>query len=218
MFVDSHAHLFFKDYEDDLDEVIKRAQDAGVNYIINPGTDLETSKKSIELSERYEMIYAGVGFHPHDASKADEHALREIEELSHHPKVVAIGEIGLDYHYNYSPPEKQREVFSKQIEIACRRNLPIIIHSREAELDTLPIVEQVVTNNPTWRKNLRGESDRFPPPNGVFHCFPGDSAMASKVIDWGFYISIPGPVTFGSKPNKPNSMMKVDILGPTGAI
>ncbi|TAK58863.1 MAG: TatD family deoxyribonuclease, partial [Bacteroidetes bacterium] len=191
MFIDSHAHLFFKDFENDLDDVIKRAQDAGVEYIINPGTDLPTSIKSIELAEKYDMIYAGVGFHPHDASKADEQSLVEIEKLSHHPKVVAIGEIGLDYHYNFSPPAQQRDVFSRQIDIAAKRNLPIIIHSREAEPDTLQIVEEKVQAYPDWRKDLKKSYDRYPSPKGVFHCFPGDSAMAWKVINLGFYISLP---------------------------
>ena len=197
MFIDTHAHLFFKDFQDDLDEVIRRAKDAGVEYIVSPGTDLETSRKSIELAEKHDMVYACVGFHPHDASKADEQSLEEIEQLSHHAKVVGIGEIGLDYHYNYSPHEKQREVFSRQFEIAQRRNLPIVVHSREAEEDTLRIAEQYTARN--LRSVVTNRS-------GVFHCFPGDFAMAEKVIGWGFYISIPGPVTFPIKPNKPNSM------------
>lgn len=199
-FVDSHAHLFFKEYQDDLGEVIRRAQDAGVVRIVNPGTDLATSRASIELAEKYEMIYAAVGFHPHDASKADDASLQEIETLSRHPKVVAIGEIGLDYHYNYSPPEKQREVFARQLGIANRRNLPIIIHSREAEPDTLRIVGEI---------SLLNSSPSIAQRRGVFHCFPGDATMARKVIGWGFYISIPGPVTFPVKPNKPNSMADV---------
>jgi TatD DNase family protein len=201
MFIDSHAHLFFKEYQNDIADVLKRAEDAGVRYIINPGTDLATSRESVELAEKYEMIYACVGFHPHDASKADTAALDEIEKLSHHPKVVAIGEIGLDYHYNFSPPEKQREVFARQIGIARSRNLPIVIHSREAEPDTLRIVEEQVSMNNDWR----GENI----PRGVFHCFPGDAAMARQVIGWNFYISIPGPVTFANKPAKPNSMVDV---------
>jgi len=209
MFVDSHAHLFSKDFQDDRDDVIRRAKDAGIDYIITPGTDLETSTESIVLAEQYDMIFACVGFHPHDASKANDRALLEIEKLSRHPKVVAIGEIGLDYHYNFSSPERQREVFAQQIDIAIQRDLPIVIHSREAEDDTLKIVEEKVTANPLWRSRIRRKFDRYPPPRGVFHCFPGDVAMARKVIDWGFYISIPGPVTFASKPSKQNSMVEV---------
>lgn len=206
MFIDSHAHLFFKDYKDDLTDVIKRAQDAGVDYIVCPGTDLSTSKQSVELAEEYDLIYACVGFHPHDASKATNKALEEIEKLSHHPKVVAVGEIGLDYHYNLSPPEKQREIFSAQIEIAQRRNLPIVVHSREAEEETIGIIQEKLKNGKSWRNNFIHEYDRYPPPKGVFHCFPGDSKMAWKLIDLGFYISLTGPVTYG---NKPNSMMEV---------
>lgn len=209
MFVDTHAHLFYKDYHNDLDDVIKRAQDAGVDYIVNLGTDVGTSRHVIELAEKYEMMYACVGFHPHEAKKADEHSLHEIEQLSHHPKVVAIGEIGLDYHYDFSPQEKQREVFSLQIDIAKRRNLPIVIHSRESEDDVLRIVEEKLKEDGKWRANLAHEYDRYPPPKGVFHCFPGDSKMAWKVIEWGFYISIPGFVTFGNKPSRPNSMVEV---------
>jgi TatD DNase family protein len=209
MFVDTHAHLFYQDYHNDLDDVVKRAQDAGVEYIINLGTDLETSRQVIELAEKYEMMYACVGFHPHEAKKAGEQSLQEIEKLSHHPKVVAIGEIGLDYHYDFSPQEKQREVFFQQIEIAKRRNLPIVIHSRESEEDVLRIVEGKLKQDGTWRADLVREYDRYPSPKGVFHCFPGDSKMAWKVIEWGFYISIPGFVTFGNKPNRPNSMVEV---------
>ncbi len=209
MFIDSHAHLFFKDYKNDLHNVINRAQDAGVDYIICPATDLPTSKQSIALAEKYEMIYAAVGIHPHDAKKADPKILKEIERLSSHPKVVAIGEIGLDYHYNFSPPAVQREIFNRQIEIAVRRNLPIIIHSREAENDVINILDEKLRQSPTWRSYLKKDYDRYPVPKGVFHCFPGDSKMAWKLIEMGFYISLTGPVTYSNKPNKPNSMVEV---------
>ena len=204
MFIDSHAHLFFKDFQNDLDGVLQRAGDAGVERIVCPGTDLETSRKSVELAERFDMVYAAVGFHPHDAKKAiDEKGamrasvLEDIERLSTHAKVVAIGEIGLDYHYNYSPPDVQCLVFSEQIRLARKRKLPIIIHTREAESDVLRIVREEVGSG--WEG----------PEKGVFHCFSGDVAMARKVIDWGFYISIPGPVTFPPKPGKLNTMAQV---------
>jgi len=204
MFIDSHAHLFFEDFQKDLGDVLQRARDAGVERIVCPGTDLETSKKSVELAEQFDMVYAAVGFHPHDAKKAargdgtiNPSMLDEIDRLCTHPKVVAIGEIGLDYHYNYSPPDVQRLVFARQIELARMRELPIIIHTREAESDVLRIVQQRIDSG--W-KNSR---------MGVFHCFPGDVAMAEKVIGWGFFISIPGPVTFPAKPTKPNLMVEV---------
>src|SRR5512143_1996068 len=118
MFTDSHAHLFFKDFADDLPEVLARAGRMGVTRIVNPGTDLATSRESLALARAHEMIHPAVGFHPHDASKADAESLAEIEELSLDPVVVAIGEIGLDYHYNFSPPGVQRENFAAQIAIA----------------------------------------------------------------------------------------------------
>lgn len=207
MYIDSHAHLNFKDYKDDIDNVLKRAQDAGVEYIINPGTDLESSRFAIELAEKYEMIYAAVGIHPHDAAKATEKTLEEIEKLSHHPKAVAIGEIGLDYHYNYSPQEIQRKVFTKQIEIAQRRDLPIIIHTREAESDTLAIVKDEVRKAPNWRVGI--PTNRYPSPKGVFHSFSGDSSLAWKVINLGFYISVPGVVTFKPKDGQKSKLVDV---------
>ena len=209
MFIDSHAHLFSKDYEGDLREVIDRASVAGVELIVNPGTDLETSREAVELAEQFEGVYACVGFHPHEARRADASSLEEIEKLSHHEKVVAIGEIGLDYHYDYSPRERQREVFRIQIDIACRRNLPIVIHSREAEEDTVSIVEEKLGEPLTPDGGLSGSGGNRGFPGGVFHCFPGDVAMARRVIGWGFYISIPGPVTFGTRQNKPNVMAEV---------
>ena len=205
MFIDSHAHLFFKDFADDVADVLARAKASGVTDIVNPGTDLATSRESLDLARAHAMIHPAVGFHPHDASKADRDSLAQIEELSLDPSVVAIGEIGLDYHYNFSPPEAQREAFSAQIEIAVRRDLPIIIHSREAEEDTLRIVEGFVRSHPAWRNGAG---------RGVFHCFPGDAAMAEKVIGWGFVISIPGPVTFLAKPNRPNLMASVVAATP----
>lgn len=209
MFIDTHAHLYMKEFRSDLDEVIQRAADAGIDSIVCPGTDLETSLQSVEIAQKYDMVYACVGFHPHDAKKADDRSLGEIEKLSHHAKVVGIGEIGLDYHYNFSPPERQKELFSAQIDIARARDLPLVIHSRDAEDDTLRIVEEKLKSDGTWRSRLVGKHDRFPPPKGVFHCFPGDVAMAWKIIQWGFYISVPGPVTYAAKPGKPNQLPEV---------
>jgi TatD DNase family protein len=206
MFIDSHAHLFFADFGPDLADVLKRAQDAGVERIIVPGTDLETSREAVALAERFRMIYACVGFHPHEARNADGTALEEIEKLSFHERVAAIGEIGLDYHYDFSPRDVQREVFSFQIDLARRRELPVVIHTREAEEDTMKIVEEKVHKG-VWMR----ESGR---PNGVFHCFPGDEQMARTVIGWGFRISIPGPVTFAGTPKKPNTMAGVAAVIP----
>lgn len=204
-FVDSHAHIFYPEYGDDLDEVLSRAAAAGVAGIICPGTNLATSAASVALAEKYPAVRAAVGFHPHEAAAAGDDALQSIERMSAGPGVVAIGEIGLDYHYDFAPRDVQRDVFRKQIAIARRRALPVIIHSREAEEDTIAIVEGEIGVDPAWR-GLRGDG---PPARGVFHCFPGDAAMARRVIDLGFYVSFPGPLTFPVKPAKPNLMAEV---------
>ncbi len=194
MFVDSHAHLTSKQFDADRDDVLQRAEDAGVHLIINPGTDLEDSKRAVELADQHANVYACVGFHPHDASKANEQSLLEIETLSEHPKVVAIGEIGLDFHYDFSPRDVQAEVFKAQIKIAQCRNLPIVIHTRESNEETIAIVEEAVKMETGWRGHPGNSSSNIP--KGVFHCFSGDVAMARKVIGMGFYVSMPGVVTF----------------------
>jgi TatD DNase family protein len=196
MFIDSHAHLTSEQFNNDPDEVITRAIDAGVEYIVNPGTDVEDSRRAIALAEKHPQVYACVGFHPHDAKKATDASLKEIEELSMHPKVVAIGEIGLDFHYEFSPRDVQARVFKEQIEIAQRRNLPIVIHTRESNDETIRIVEEAIASAPTWRSQVATQHSRYPAPKGVFHCFSGDPALAWKVINMGFYVSLPGVVTF----------------------
>jgi len=196
MFIDSHAHLTSEQFNPDRDEVIKRAIDAGVEYIINPGTDLEDSRRAVALAAKHPQVYACVGFHPHEAKKATPESLSELEELSKHPKVVAIGEIGLDFHYDFSPRAVQAEVFKAQIEIAQRRNLPIVIHTRESNEETIAIVERALAADSRWRSHMATPHSRYPAPKGVFHCFSGDPALAWKVIKMGFCISLPGVVTF----------------------
>ena len=196
MFIDSHAHITAKDFDRDRDEVISRARDAGVDVIVNPGTNVADSRRAVELADQYPNVYACVGVHPHEATSADDAALREIEELSRHPRVVGIGEIGLDYHYDFSPREVQEEVFRKQLELAVRRNLPVVIHTREATRETMTIVEEILTAHPDWRRQMATPYSRYPAPKGVFHCFPGDAALAWQVINLGFYVSLPGIVTF----------------------
>ena len=196
MFIDSHAHLTSDQFQHDRDGVIARALEAGVEFIVNPGTDLEDSRHAVALAEKHQQIYACVGIHPHEAKKATDSSLKEIEELSKHPRVVAIGEIGLDFHYDFSPRDVQQEVFTAQMEIARRRNLPIVIHTREANDETVKLVEEALAGSPDWRSQWATPFSRYPAPKGVFHCFPGDSALAWKVITMGFYVSMPGVVTF----------------------
>jgi TatD DNase family protein len=196
MFIDSHTHLFYPDFNNDRDEVIRRAIDAGVNYFIVPGTNLETSREAIQLTERYDSIYACVGFHPLDLASVNDAALKEIEELSSHPKVIAIGEIGLDYYYDASNAELQKEIFKRQIEIAVRKDLPIVIHTRDSMDDAIRIVEEFTAANPQWRSALAIPNSRFPVWKGVFHCFSGDAATAYRLLQSGFIVSFPGIVTF----------------------
>ncbi len=189
-YIDSHAHLFDEDYREDLDIVLSHAQEVGVKYVIIPGTNVKTCQEAVRLAEQHANIFACVGIHPHDAAKATGKDLKEIDELSKHPKVVAIGEIGLDYHYDFSPRDRQREIFIVQIELAIKRNLPVVIHTRESTEDAWNIMQQAVNSHPSWKES------RTEPQRGVFHCFPGTAEQAVNLRVLGFYVSYPGIVTF----------------------
>lgn len=191
-FIDSHLHLTAKEFDGDREEVIARAIDNGVRYFVNPAVDLADSRKAVELAEKHDAVYACVGVHPHEAAKTTEKDLLEIEELSNHPRVVAIGEIGLDYYYDFAPADVQQRVYADQIAIAQRRNLPIVVHTRDSIDDTIRITEECIGKDSGWRR--RG--GRRPAPRGVFHCFSGDLATARKVIMMRFYVSFPGIITF----------------------
>ncbi|MGD0278757.1 MAG: TatD family hydrolase [Smithella sp.] len=182
MLIDSHAHLEMKEFDSDREEVIKRAGSEGVDFIVTVGTNLKLSLKAVALADQYENIYATVGIHPHDAAKADKNTLEAIKELAlaHRKKVIAYGEIGLDFFRNISLQKKQLEMFVLQLELAQELNLPVVIHDREAHEQTLKIVKA---------SRLR---------RGVFHCFSGDYEMAKQCMDLGFYISVPGVVTFAN--------------------
>ncbi len=204
--IDTHCHLEMDVFDADRDAVIQRAKDVGLEAIITIGSDLESNRKGIEISSQYDFVYASVGIHPHDAKDFTESFFEEMKAwltkyvISNPPlppfkkegqggfddegnrggKIVAIGEIGLDYHYDNSPRNIQRDVFLKQLLYAKEANLPVIIHSRDAKKDTLEIVRESGVKR------------------GVFHCFSGDIDMAESVIAMGFYISIAGPVTFSN--------------------
>jgi len=178
--VDSHAHLDFRDFDRDRDEVIERAEKIGLKLIINIGFDLESSQKSLNLAHKYPLIYAAVGIHPHDAAKAPADYLRRLEEMSQHPKVVAIGEMGLDFYRDRSPRNVQKDVFRQQLKLARKVNLPVVIHDRDAHGEVMAIIEK----------------EGLPDSGGVMHCFSGDLALARKALKMGFYISIAGPVTY----------------------
>ncbi|UCH31312.1 MAG: TatD family hydrolase [Candidatus Bathyarchaeota archaeon] len=179
MLVDSHAHLQWPLFDRDREEVINRAEKAGVTKIVNIGFDLEGSKKGVKLAEKYNNLFAIVGVHPHNASQLDRYALNELKRLAENSKVVAIGEIGLDYYRDLSPREIQKEALTKQLHLAEELALPVVIHNRNAHHD-------ILTSLHTFRRRLKG----------VLHCFSGSKEMAAQCIDWGFYISFAGTVTF----------------------
>jgi TatD DNase family protein len=188
---DTHVHLNAEQFDEDVEEVMERAKETGVEYMVVVGFDRPTINRALELVEKYDFLYASVGWHPVDAIDMEEEDLQWIEELASHPKVVAIGEMGLDYHWDKSPRDVQQDVFRKQIQLAKRVKLPIIIHNREATQDIVDI--------------LREESAQEV--GGIMHCFSGSSEVAQQCIDMNFYISLGGPVTFKNA-KKPKEVAK----------
>lgn len=181
--VDTHAHLGDERFSEDLTDVLERARAAGIVRVINPGSDLESSRAAVALAERYDWIYAAVGFHPHSASEADDAGMAEIARLARHPKVVAVGEIGLDYHYDFSPRDVQKRVFRDQLALSVEVGKPVVIHDREANKDTMDLVME-------FGRSL---------PGGVMHCFSGSAELAREYVrKLGFYISFSGTVTFAN--------------------
>jgi TatD DNase family protein len=183
--IDTHAHLDMKEFDNDRDEVIARAFAAGVTKIITVGTDISSSRKVIQLADKYPQIYAGVGIHPHDAVRVTQSFIPLLKELAKHPKVVAIGETGLDFYRNYSPKEAQFAVLREQLELASEINLPIIIHTRHAAHETIQIIGEWVKRHPIVAR-----------PRGVIHCFSEDAPTAKKFLEFGFYISFTGSVSY----------------------
>ncbi|MBA7599511.1 D-aminoacyl-tRNA deacylase [subsurface metagenome] len=185
LLMDSHAHIDARVYNKDRDQVIARAEEAGVRFIINAGLDLESSTASLKLARQYAGVFVAIGFHPHNAAKIKDGDLDKLAQLSQEPEVVAIGEIGLDFYRNLSPREAQIEAFEQQLELAQRVNLPVIIHCRNAQDEVFAILAQ-------WAGRQRGN------PLGVLHCFSGDRELAERYIALGFFISLAGPVTYPS--------------------
>ena len=174
---DTHAHYDDERFDEDRDELLSSLFEGSVSHIVNCGCDLKSSLTTIALAEKYDNLYAAVGVHAHEAESTTDEDLAKIAELYAHDKVVAVGEIGLDYFYDFSPRERQIEVFRTQIELANKLDLPVIIHDRDAHEDTLNIL-----------KELR--------PKGVVHCFSGSVEMAKEIIKLGLYIGLGGAVTF----------------------
>ncbi|MFY0544669.1 TatD family hydrolase [Brevibacillus sp. H7] len=180
MFIDTHAHLNAKEFDEDREEVIARARENGVSTIVNIGFNAETIPTCLELAERYEFIYAVVGWHPQDAKDMTDEHLEWLEELSRHPKVVGLGEMGLDYYWDTSPKDVQAEVFRKQIRLARKLQMPIVIHNRDAHQDIITILKE----------------EKAAEVGGIMHCFSGSWETAKLALDMNFHISFGGPLTF----------------------
>jgi len=189
MLVDSHAHLQWASFSKDLEDVLDRAVREGVENVVNVGFDFDGSRKGIELADRYNKLYAAVGFHPHVANQLNDNILDELEKLSENRKVVAIGETGLDYYRKLSPIEVQRRAFITQLSLAEKLDLPVIVHNREAHADIVKALSK-------FKGKIRG----------VMHCFSGSKDMARQCIKIGFYISFAGSVTY------PNSRRLRDVV------
>jgi len=197
MLIDSHAHLDFPQFDADREVVIARAREAGLIAIVNIGTSLSSSRATVALAEKYGFIYAAVGVHPHDAKTLTPDVMAELRTLARHPKVVAIGEIGLDYYRDLSPRDVQRQAFADQLALAAELMLPVVVHSREAHGDTLATLREWVGFS------LGGGTEgSFPPGGGteggpgVLHSYSAGPERLEEVLGLGFSIGISGPVTF----------------------
>lgn len=198
--IDSHAHLDDAAFDADRDAVVARAREAGVAAIVTVGADLASSRKAVDLAERYHSVYAAVGVHPHDATRVNDAALAELRALAAHPKVVAIGETGLDFYRDLSPRPAQLNAFRAHLELAAELDLPAIVHDREAHAEVMRELED-------WtRANSRAR--------GVLHCFSGDEEMAHRAADIGFWVSLAGTVTFAkaSRPQRVAAAIPLERL------
>lgn len=178
MYFDTHAHYDNNRFDEDRDALLASMPKNGVDLIVNPGCDLQSSQKAVELADAYPYVYAAVGFHPHDSKEMDKDSISRLKTLSDNPKVVAIGEIGLDYHYDHSPRPVQKERFRQQLELARETGLPVIIHEREAPRDCLDIIRD------------------FRDLSGVFHCYSGSVETAKTIIMQGWYLSFTGVISY----------------------
>ncbi|MFO7526259.1 MAG: YchF/TatD family DNA exonuclease [Ignavibacteriaceae bacterium] len=195
MFIDTHSHLFYPNFNDDIDEVILRAEQNGVDYIIVPATDLETSKQTIELCDKHKIVYGAVGVHPHETKDWNNEQIFHIHQLAQHNKIVAIGEIGLDYYYDFSPPQKQIQAFRSQIELALELNLPVIIHNRDSDSDMMKIISEYCG------KGLKAQ----------FHCFNGSLQDAFELIEMNHFVSFTGNITFKNRNDVRSVLEKINL-------
>jgi TatD DNase family protein len=189
MLVDTHCHLDFNNFDDDLTLVLARARESGVGKILNPGINLNSSQVAVKLAEEYPEVYAAVGVHPNDGLSWDDTTEDQLQELANHPKVVAVGEIGLDFYRDWTPRDKQIEIFKKQLKLASNLKLPVIIHCRDAMEEVLDILTD-------WHRGLEKSHSELAHRPGVLHSFSGDEGFAKQAGSLNFLIGITGPVTF----------------------
>jgi len=193
--IDTHAHLDFDDYNQDREEVFKRAQKIGVEKIVNIGADLEGSYRAVEQAEKHDFVYASVGIHPHEADTVNEKSLAKIKALAVSPKVKAVGECGLDFYYDNSPREIQKEAFKKQLQLALELELPMVVHSREAAAETLEILDQTAD----FAENL------------IFHCYAYGPSEIEEIIKRDYYAAFGGLITFNSAQPIRNALKKMPL-------
>lgn len=188
MYFESHAHYDDERFDEDRDELLASFPEEGIDFVVNSSSDIASSKASIALSDKYPFFYASVGVHPHEVGKMKEEDINTLRQLAKHKKVVAIGEIGLDYYYDLSPREDQRLWFKRQLELASEIDMPVIIHSRDAAQECFDIIKESKVRK------------------GVIHCYSGSAQMAKDYIDLGFYIGVGGSLTFK------NNKKTVDVV------
>lgn len=201
---DTHCHLYFDAFDGDREEVIDRAKTAGLVRILIPGIDLETSQAAIQIAEKYSEVYAAVGVHPNSTTEWKRDTLSKLRKLASHPKVVAIGEIGLDYYRDRSPKAIQKRVFLDQLTIAADMELPVVIHNRQASDDILDMMN-------SWRRLLLERSSKILERPGVMHSFSAELETANKAISLGFKIGVTGPVTFRNATDLQTVVKRVPI-------
>lgn len=199
LFVDTHCHLNYKTFQQDLDDVIQRAAEVGVYRIVVPGLDLASSRHALQLADKYEPVYAAVGVYPGEADGFNDEQIPEFLAMTTHPKVVAIGEIGLDYYHRNDNKENQLTVLHSMLDIAQKTHLPLILHSRSS-LDDLSMVIQ------KWQKKHAADQ-----PGGIFHAFEGNYAQACQIASMGFYLGVGGPVTYKNALSKHELLSKISL-------
>jgi TatD DNase family protein len=201
---DTHCHLNYDSLINDIDDVLNAAWNQGIKKILVPGTDLATSNEAIELSEKDSRLFAAVGFHPNDANGWNDDSIKKLDHLARHPKVLAIGEIGLDYYRDYTPKPIQKEMFIKQLKLALNHQLPVVIHNRDADDDIMELLSQ-------YASELRKIGSPLEKRPGVLHSFSGDYNMAMEAIKHHFYIGISGPVTYKNAQDKQSLVQRLPL-------